>query len=278
MSGTKFIDLLDARVPGLFFIIFMFVVLEIGILMVCAGFSGNRHILRIHDANGTLVYEDVYNESHIIEFKNLAGIHDFQEQGYVLTRTVVENEFPTRAWIALSIGIPLVLILFVAFIVRVFSDIFLAKPDPPAKNRHSNRSGVNFGENRFEKFFSTLGRLNIYALGAVVLMMALLLWMIPDLLTFAGKIGYQTVVEFKWVFLGLIVFGGVYLLLRTWLAHKTRMEFIRQQADIQKNRDRLVIEAKITERKLLADASCREIPVSEDLDDLGDSFEPAEEV
>ena len=278
MSGTKFIDLLDARVPGLFFIIFMFMVLEIGILMVCAGFSGNRHILRIHDANGTLVYEDVYNESHINEFKNLSGIEDFQKQGYVLTRTVVENDFPTRAWVALSIGIPLVLILFVAFIVRVFSDIFLAKPDLPEKKPTAGRTGVNFGENRFEKFFSTLGRLNIYALGAVVLMMALLLWMIPDLLSFAGKIGYQTVVEFKWVFLGLMVFGGVYLLLRTWLAHKTRMEFIRQQANIQKNRDRLVIEAKMEERKLLADASCQEAQVSMDLEDLGDSFEPAEEV
>ncbi len=275
MSGTKFIDLLDARVPGLFFIIFMFVVLEIGILMVCAGFSGNRHILKIHDAKGILVYEDVYDENHINEFKNLSGIEDFQEQGYVLTRAVIENDFPTRTWIALSIGIPLVLILFVAFIVRIFSDIFLAKPDPPAKSRNPDRTGINFGENRFEKFFSTLGRLNIYALGAVILVMVFLLWMIPDLLSYAGKIGYQTVVEFKWVFLGILVFAGGYLMMRTWLAYKTRLEIIRRQADIQKNRDRLVIEAKMEERKLLADNSCRDSAVSGDLED---SAAPAEEI
>jgi len=272
VSGTKFIDLLDQRVPGLFFIIFMFVVLEIGILMVCTGFSGNRHILKIHDAKGTLVYEDVYNESHINEFKTLSGIEDFQKQGYVLTRTVVENNFPSRAWIALSIGIPLVLILFVAFIIRVFSDIFLAKPDSPAKNRTPEATGVDFDETRFEKFFSTLGRLNIYALGALVLVMAFLLWMIPDLITFAGKIGYQTVVEFKWIFLGLIVFGGIYLLLRAWLSYKTRTEFIRQQADIQKNRDRLVIEAKMEERKLLNKASSTEERVP------NDSFAQTEEI
>jgi hypothetical protein len=263
-------DLLDQHIPGLFFVIFMFVVLELGILMVCVGYSGNHHILKIYNPDNELIYQDVYDESHINEFKRVAGIEDFQKQGYVLTRTAVENPFPTRAWISLSIAVPLVLMLFVVFIIRVFSDVFLPQKEVRAE-KPKNKVYADFEETKFEKLFAALSRLNIYALGVVVLFAVFFLWMIPDLVQYIGALGYQTIVEFKWVFLGIILFGGAYLMLRTWLSYKTRTDIIRQQAEIQKNRDRLVIEAKLEQRKLLEDDSCRDAAVS------ADSFEQAEE-
>jgi hypothetical protein len=74
--------------------------------------------------------------------------------------------------------------------------------------------------------------------------------MIPDLLLFLGKISYQTISELKWVILCVVLFGGIYLILKTYLSYKTKTEIIRQQCEIQKNRDRLVIEAR-REKKLL---------------------------
>jgi hypothetical protein len=76
--------------------------------------------------------------------------------------------------------------------------------------------------------------------------------MVPDLLLYVGKVGYQTISELKWVIMGLFLFLGIYLILNAILSYKTRNELIRQQAEIQKNRDRLLIEAGF-EKQLLND-------------------------
>lgn len=253
MNGKKLLNVIDRRVPGLFFIIFTFAVIEVGILMVCAGYSGNHHILQIYNPDNKLIYEDIYDERHIAEFKNIYGIENFKEEGFVLSRVAIDNQFPTRAWIALSICIPLVLILFVVFIEKVFTDVF--NPETEAKEK-SKKAGQypDFEETKFERIFSALGRLNIYSLSVTVILTVFLYWTIPDLLRYLGKIGYATISEFKWVFLGIIIFSGAYMILKAFLSYKTRTEIIRQQAEIQKNRDRLVIEAKL-EQNLLEDHS-----------------------
>jgi len=251
VSENKLLEMVEKHVPGLFLIIFVFAMLEFGILMVCVGYSGNQHILRIYNSTNNLVYEDVYNENHINEFKNIYGIENFKEEGFVLTRVAIDNKFPTRSWIALSICVPLVLILFVVFIVKVFADVFHSKKDDDDDDENKKETlNSDFEETRFEKLFSTLGRLNIYSLGSTVILIAFLYWMVPDLLVYLGKISYKTISELKWVILGVVLFGGAYMILKAFLSYKTKNEIIKQQADIQKNRDRLVIEAKL-EQKLL---------------------------
>ncbi len=229
----------------------VFAMIEFGILMVCVVYSANHDIVRITNSKNEVVYEDVYNASNILEFKKIYGVENFKEEGFIVTRIDVDNQFPTRAWIALSICVPLVLILFVAFIINVFEDVFHQKTTRK-ENGEENKKNPDFEETTFEKLFSTLGRLNIYALGCTVLLVAFLYWMVPDLLLYLGKVSYQTISELKWVILGLILFAGIYLILSAVLSYKTRNELIRQQAEIQKNRDRLLIEAGL-EKKLLND-------------------------
>jgi hypothetical protein len=69
----------------------------------------------------------------------------------------------------------------------------------------------DFDETRFEKLFSTMGRLNIYSLGATVTVAAFLFWMVPDLLVTIGKGRFQTLFRLKWVLLGLVLVGGRHL-------------------------------------------------------------------
>jgi hypothetical protein len=162
---------------------------------------------------------------------------------------LVEKPFPTRTWIALSICVPLLLILFVAFVARVFEDVFLTKKKTPDRSGSDSRE-FDFEETRFEKLFSTLGRLNIYSLGATVIVAAFLYWMVPDLLVTIGKISFQTLAQLKWVLLGLVLVGGIYVIVRAVLSYKTRIAIIEQQSDIQKNRDRLAIETRLGARLL----------------------------
>ena len=248
MSEKKLRELVENHVPGLFLIIVVFAMIEFGILLVCVSYSANKDVVTIYNENKQVVYEDVYNLSYINEFKKLYGIENFKDAGFVVTRSGIDNKFPTRAWIALSICVPMVLILFIVFIVKVFADVFHSKKEDEEKKK--TKQNADFEETRFEKLFSTLGRLNIYSLGCTVILVAFLFWVVPDLLLYLGKISYQTISELKWVILGLVIFGGAYMMLKTFLSHKTQNEIIRQQAEIQKNRDRLAMEAK-RENKLL---------------------------
>jgi len=256
MNDMKLRELVEKHVPGLSVIIFVFAMIEFGILIVCVAYSANQDIVKIYSPENEVVYENVYNMSYITEFKKIYGIENLKEEGFVVTRVGKENKFPVRAWVALSICVPMVLILFLVFIVKVFEDVFHSKEKEKEEDKKGNQESdfeqAGFQETSVEKLFSTLGRLNIYALGGTVVFIVFLYWMIPDLLIYLGKISYQTISELKWVIFGVVMLGGTYLIVKVFLAYKTKKEILKQQAEIQKNRDRLAIEAKL-EKKLLED-------------------------
>ncbi len=243
MSEKKLQNFVEKKVPGLFFILLTFAMIEFGILMVCILLSGNHDVVRVYNNANALVYEDNYNTNALNEFKIVSGIKNFKEEGYVVTRAVIKEKFPTRSWIALSVCVPIVLILFVTFIVKVFDDVFRTRKKKQPSTEASQLTS-DFSETRFEKLFSTLSRLNIYALGATVVLAGFLYWMVPDLLLYLGKTSYQTISELKWIFLCVVIFISIYFIIRVFLSYKIKTEIIRQQSEIQKNRDRLAIENK----------------------------------
>jgi hypothetical protein len=249
MSEQKLRKLVEKKIPGLFYIIAVFAMIEFGILVACLVTASNHTRVTVYDPDQTVVYEDVYNADALAEFRRVAGIENFKAEGFTVARVLVEKPFSTRTWIALSICVPLLLILFVAFVARVFEDVFLTKKKTPDRSGSDSRE-FDFEETRFEKLFSTLGRLNIYSLGATVIVAAFLYWMVPDLLVTIGKISFQTIAQLKWVLLGLVLVGGIYVIVRAVLSYKTRIAIIEQQSDIQKNRDRLAIETRLGARLL----------------------------
>jgi hypothetical protein len=251
MSDSKLREIVENHVPGLYVIIIIFAMIEFGILLVCVGFTANQDMVKIYNSNNKVVYEDEYNQGSVSEFKKISGIRNFKKEGFVVTRVGIDKKFPTRTWIALSICVPLVLTLFFVFIVKVFEDVFHSKKEEESESKKDN-SNSDFEETKFEKLFSTLERLNIYSLSSTVVLVVFLYWMIPDSLIFFGKISYQTISELKWVILGVVLFGGIYVIAKVFLSYKTKNEIIKQQANIQKNRDRLTIEAKLG-RQLLKD-------------------------
>ncbi len=249
MSEKKLRQIVENYVPGLPLILTVFALIEFAILIICIASSANQDAVKIYNENHDVIYEGAFNVDSITEFQRLHGIKNFKDEGFMVTRTRIENKFPTRAWIALSICIPLTLILFIVFIVKVFTDVFHKKKTDIAASQNGTQSS-DFEETKFEKLFSTLGRLNIYSLGCTVILIVFLYWMVPDLIQYIGKISYNTILELKWIILGIVLFAGAFMIIKTILSYKTKSELIRQQAEIQKNRDRLVIEAKQTKKLL----------------------------
>lgn len=263
MSEERLNKMIEGRFPGLFYMISIFALIEIAILMVCLYLAADQEWVTIYNPEKKIIYEGVYNEIRTTDFKRTYGIKNYKEEGYEIIRKTIDRPFPTRTWIALSVCVPLVPIFFVVFLIRAFDDVFGTKKstgeDGDAKEeKHSDENKI-FEETRFEKLFSSLGRLNIYALGAIVMLSAFFFWMVPDLLIVVGRISVHTILQLKWIILALVVVGGIILILRTIFAYKTQKEIIRQQTEIQKYRDQLAMTSSL-ERKLLEDKSILDPP------------------
>ena len=146
--------------------------------------------------------------------------------------------------------------------IRAFEDVFdtkKSKEEDDTKGKKQPEENKIFEETRFEKLFSSLGRLNIYSLGAIVMLAAFFFWMVPDLLIAVGRISVQTILQLKWIILAIVVVGGIILILRTIFAYKTRKEIIQQQTEIQKYRDQLAMHSSL-EIKLLEGRSVLDPP------------------
>ena len=257
MSEERLKKIIEGRIPGLFYIISIFALIEIGILAVCMWLGANQEWVTIYNPEKEIIYEGVYNQIRTTEFKSIYGIENYREEGYEIIRKTIEKPFPTRTWIALSVCVPLVPIFFIVFLIRAFEDVFGTKKskeeDGAMEEEHSDENKI-FEESRFEKLFSSIGRLSIYSLGAIVMLAAFFFWMVPDLLIAVGRISVHTILQLKWIILAIILVGGIILILRTIFAYNTRKEIIRQQAEIQKYRDQLAMSSSL-ERKLLEDNS-----------------------
>lgn len=265
---NNFREFVENHVPGMFTIVTILAVIEIIILLSCIIVSRDKDIVRITNPDNEIVYERSYDAPNIGEFKRLYGIINFKKEGYTVQRYAAVREFPTRAWIALSICVPMVLVMFVVFIVKVFTDVFHINFKNQGRRRR-RKSSSGFEDTRFEKLFSTLERMNIYTLGFTILLVVFLYWVIPDLLIYLSKVSYQTISELKWVIFGLVILAGAFLILKIYFSYKTKTEFIRQQAEIQKNRDLLAIENLDPDAKLLENKS----DFSEDMEDLPEDME-----
>jgi len=247
-------EFVENHLPGMFPIVTILAVIEIVILLSCVIVSHDKDFVKITNKDNEIVYERSYDAPSIREFKRLYPIRSFKKEGYTVKRYSMVIEFPTRAWIALSICVPIVLVMCIVFIVKVFADVYHLNFKNQGRRR-KKKSTSAFEDTRFEKLFSTLERMNIYILGFTILMVVFLYWVIPDLLIYLSKVSFQTISELKWVIFGLVILAVVFLIITIYFSHKTKTEFIRQQAEIQKNRDLLAIENLDPDAKLLEDKS-----------------------
>ncbi len=200
--------------------------LELEIFAIAALKSGRKSWLEIRNTQGNVI--------HMTEGNNLSSFNKYyfektfgpldQYQVNLISR---EEPFPFRAWFSAAIGIPVGAVLLFAFISRAVSTLFygqrLSSPqtgDQPAEY-----------ETRLEKILGAVGRLNIFAIGFLILVGVLSYWIVPNFIVYLGSLGIETVIRFKWFFIVLaLVFAGIILwiiYLRYLLARRTidsRME------------------------------------------------------
>ncbi|MEW6260233.1 MAG: hypothetical protein AB1547_10050 [Thermodesulfobacteriota bacterium] len=183
--------------------------IELEIFAIAAMKSGRTAKLEIRDARGNIV--------HVTDGNDLSSFNKYyfektfgpleQYQVNLVTR---EEPFPFRAWFTAAIGIPIGAVLLFAFIAKAVGVLFFGHSADAHPANASKASDLPLAEaSRIEKIAASFGRLNIFAIGFIILTGVLAYWILPNFILYLGELGIETILRFKWFFLtlGLVVLG-----------------------------------------------------------------------
>lgn len=203
--------------------------IEIEIFAVAVMKSGHASRLHVMNDAGVVVYEA--DGANLSRFDR----HYFEKtfgplENYHVKLVSQDRPFPFRAWFSAAVGIPVGLVLLFVFIVKAYAALFYgAQTESPPETRDAPQS-------RFDKVYQQISRLNIFVIGFLIFFIIFLYWVIPNTLTYLGRLGLETLDQFKWVLLGVaVVFTGIVvwvIYLRYLLAKKT----IETRAEVERYR------------------------------------------
>jgi hypothetical protein len=205
--------------------------IELEIFAVAVMKSGRQSRLQVHDHQGNIVHEaDGDNLSAFNKYyfeKTFGPFTDYQ------VRLVTEDKpFPFRAWFVAAVGIPVGAVLLFAFVVKAYMSMVYGdkKADPEAATTEEKYAS------RLERVLARISRFNIFTIGFLVFLSVFLYWVVPNLLTYLGKVGVDTVARYKWVFAGI---GAAVFALVVWviyLRYLLARKSIESQAELDRYR------------------------------------------
>ncbi len=217
------------------------VLLEVEIFAFAAMKTGRMSSLHIKDNQGNLIHVtdgDNLSTFNKYYFENTFGPLE-QYQVHLVTQ---ERPFPFRAWFAAAIGIPIGALLLFAFMIRAYLAIVHDQVKPEASVQFERTDDQS--NNRFNNYTSRIPRVNIFIFGAVVFVMALSYWIIPNSIAYLGKAGLGFLVRYKEVFLLLAGMLVVIIMWIIYLRYLLAKKSIASQTEIQKYRLRLEMNAR----------------------------------
>lgn len=213
--------------------------LELEIFVVAVTTSGKKSVLEIRNNRDEIVYEadgsylGAFNQE-LFE-KTFGPLTNFE-----VRRVTREVPFPFRAWFTAAVGLPLGGMLVFAFVVRAFVAIFHGDKKTLETEAASAQQGP---KSRVERVLDKIGGLNIFAIGFIMFLVVIGYWIIPNVILYVGKLGFETIHRHKWFFLGgvfvlVCVFVWViylrYLLAKKHIESRAELDKYRLQLEVQK--------------------------------------------
>jgi hypothetical protein len=211
--------------------------LELEIFAVAVMKSGRKSLLQVTDSHGNVIHEadgDNLSQFNKYYFEKTFGPLD----NYDVKLITREKPFPFRAWFAAAVGLPVGVVLLFAFIVKAYTALFYGDPKktgPPGEGTETHNT-------RLEKILYSISRFNVFTIGFLIFLAIFAYWVVPNFVAYIGRVGLETILRFKWIFLGIavVITGiGIWIIyLRYLLAKKT----IETQAEVEKQRIQLQLE------------------------------------
>jgi hypothetical protein len=242
------LSLIREKKTLLIIISIVLLLVEIEIFAIAAMKSGRKSWIQIYDKTGNLVYEsDGKNLSEFNKYyfeKNFGPIENYERK-----LVIKEDPFPFRAWFSAAIGVPIGIILLFSFVIRAYISLFYPDEEKEKKQKESVLKKTEH-LSPIEQIIAYFSNLNIFIIGFLIFLAIFLYWVIPNLFVFIGKLGVDTLKEYKWIFLGVVaVFLGIFIwmiYLKYLLAKKT----IESQTAIEKHRIEIEFQQAETPRQL----------------------------
>jgi len=236
MGNKSWQELVKEHKTLLVIIIIGFFLIEIEIFTVAAMKSGRQSWMQVLDGSGDVIYQvkgSTMTNFNKYYFENTFG--PFQD--YQVKLITEDKPFPFRAWFSAAVGLPVGLVLLLAFVLKAVMAFIHGKPEPDASPEGNN--GHDQAGTGFDKIFTRISQLNIFIIGFLIFAGVFLYWVLPNLLTFLAKVSMDTIITYKWVFIGgtgaLFLLFAWFMYMKYQLAKKT----IDAQTEIRKHELRL---------------------------------------
>lgn len=231
----------------LLIIAFFLFVLELVIFINAFMQSGDHSKIQVLNNHDEVIYES--DENKLYQFdryyfeKNFGPLENYKKR-----RLDIENSFPFRGWMISAIGIPVGFMLVLGFIFKTWA-VFFRGEKPVYEN--NNRNGTNeriSPSNRFEQIIVMVSNMNIFVLGFFIVAALFLYWVLPDMIMFISRMGLETIIRFKWFFIGVcLTIAGLfswfiylrYLLARKAIESRTEIEKIKLQIIHETNNEEI---------------------------------------
>ena len=218
--------------------------LELQIFAVAAMKSGRKSFLQILDQYGNVIHEtDGNNLSDFNKYyfeKTFGPLDQYQ-----VRLTTKEYPFPFRAWFVAAIGIPVGIMLLFAFMVKAYISLFYGdKKDPGSLNAR-----IDPDESRLEMILSRISRFNIFTIGFLIFVAVFAYWVIPNLITFLGKTGIETLTQYKFLFIAIALISLCLVVWVIYLRYRLALKTIESRTEIEKERIQLELAERISSRQ-----------------------------
>jgi len=215
--------------------------LEIEIFAVAVMKSGHKSTLQVLNAQGNVIFET--DGDHLSHFDKYYFEKTFGPLDRYETKLVTrDHPFPFRAWFVAAVGIPVGVVLLLAFVIKAVVALFQGEGKSGGESPPVDEAVY---ETRFEKIMARIGRFNIFTIGFLIFAGIFLYWVVPNVVTYLGKVGIETLTRYKWLFAAV---AGTLCALVAWviyLRYLLARKSIESQTELKKLR--LQIEAGLVE-------------------------------
>lgn len=222
-------------ITGLFLI-------EFQIFEFAAMNSGKQPRLQVINKSGRVVYEikgSTLANFNKTRFEKAFG--PFENYQVKLTQRYIP--FPFRAWFSAAIGVPVGLVLLLAFVLKAVMVFIYGGEEDITNNKQSGQKQEQENSHAhqqnktaagIEKLLLSISRFNIFIIGFLVICMVFLLWMIPNTLSFLAETSISTILKFKWVFLGGFIAVFILFAWFMYMKYKLAKKMIDAETEIKK--------------------------------------------
>ncbi len=211
---------------------------ELEIFALAAMKAGRRSWLQFIDVHGNVVHEtDGKNLSDFNKYyfeKNFGPVERYQRR--LVSK---EFEFPFRAWFVAAVGIPIGIMLLLAFTVKAYISFMYG-----SEEKRDGTAGEY--QTQMERMISSVSRFNIFTIGFLVLLGVFCYWVIPETITYLGRVGEETISKYRWVFISAAIVLVCLMVWIIYLRYLLAVKTIDSQVELDKYRLQLGLDPAYT--------------------------------